>query len=459
MARRAACLLAATVWLTGSGPAHAATVVLVHAPDARWRLAELRVRDELRALGMTVTDTGARGRDDGAMATLLAEHGAAAAVQISRDDERAAVTVWFVEPAATAPRRLEIAIDDGPQPGLVALRAAELVHTGTRGRAEPEPAPAASTSAASLVPLAPSAVPAPADAPRLPPATAATTHKTSPSTHPTTATSTASTTTSTSAAATTHTTSPSATTPAPLSNATHPATATSPSATPATLSNATNPAIATSPSSLTPAPPPLTPLSRPSPALPEFADDLPPLITPAAPVKHHGLLVAANIGGGPGGAGVLTGLELTAWRELGPRLDFAGGLTGVVTPGWRTDLRGSILLGLVGGRAQLGLRWQLSSRTTLRLGLGGGLALGWAVGRATSPYRSASDFQAIGMLSATLTLAVRVGPRLSAHCGAGIDVLLPPLSIRSGGVEAFSLGRPLLRGLLGLAWDWPLARR
>ncbi|MFY0537498.1 hypothetical protein [Nannocystis pusilla] len=146
MARRAACLLAATVWLTGSGPAHAATVVLVHAPDARWRLAELRVRDELRALGMTVTDAGARGRDDGAMATLLAEHAATAAVQISRNDERAAVTLWFAEPAATTPRRLELALDDGPQPGLVALRAAELVHTETRGRAEPTPV--ASTPAA-----------------------------------------------------------------------------------------------------------------------------------------------------------------------------------------------------------------------------------------------------------------------------------------------------------------------
>ncbi|MFZ6182453.1 hypothetical protein [Nannocystis pusilla] len=425
MARRAACLLAATVWLTGSGPAHAATVVLVHAPDARWRLAELRVRDELRALGMTVTDAGARGRDDGAIATLLAEHAAAAAVQLSREDGRAAITLWFVDPVATAPRRLEVAIGDGRQPGLVALRAAELIHTETRGRAEPEPVPAASMPAAPLVPLAPWAAPASADAPRspsVPPSTSIATNTPATSTPPTTAIS---------AAATS----------------------------PASLSSATNPTTATSASNSVPPPPPLTPLPHPSPALREFADDLPPPVTPAAPEKRHGLLVAANVGGGPGGAGVLTGLELTGWRELGPRLDFAGGLTGLVTPGWRTDLRGLILLGLVGARAQLGLRWQPGSRTTLRLGLGGGLALGWALGRAISPYRSASDVQPIGMLSATFTLAVRLGPRLSAHCGAGIDVLLPPLSIRSGGVEAFALGGPLLRGLLGLAWDWPLVRR
>lgn len=448
MARRAACLLAATVWLTGSGPAHAATVVLVHAPDARWRLAELRVRDELRALGMTVTDAGARGRDDGAIATLLAEHAAAAAVQVSRDDERVAVTLWFVDPATTAPRRLEFALDDGPQPGLVGLRAAELIHTETRDRAGSQPAPAASTPAAPLVPLAPWAVAAPADAPRSPTAP--------PATNNTTATPPTSTTAASLANATSQTATTSTTTALPAS-ATSPTATTS--TTPALPPSATPPTAATSAASLAPAPPPLTPLPRPSPALPEFADDLPPPIPPAAPVKHQGLLVAANVGGGPGGAGVLTGLELHGWRELGPRLDLGGGLTGVVTPGWRTDVRGSILLGLVGGRAQLGLRWHLGSRATLRLGLGGGLALGWAVGRATGPYRSASDVQPIGMLSATLTLAVRLGPRLSAHGGAGIDVLLPPLSIRSGGVEVFALGRPLLRGLLGLAWDWPLARR
>ncbi|WP_434421499.1 hypothetical protein [Nannocystis pusilla] len=447
MARRAACLLAATVWLTGSGPARAATVVLVHAPDARWRLAELRVRDELRALGMTVTDADARGRDDGAMATLLAEHAATAAVQISRNDERAAVTLWFVDPAAAAPRRLELAIDDGRQPGLIALRAAEWVHTETRGRAEPEPAPVASTLAAPLVPLASWAVAAPADAaprsPTVPPSTSST------ATHPTTATSTAATSTSLSTA--TH---PAAATSTSLSNATNSTAATSTS-----LSTATAPTLATSASNSIPGPPSLAPLPPPSPALPEFADDLPPPVAPAAPAKHHGLLVAASVGGGPGGAGVLTGLELTGWRELGRSLEFAGDLTGVMTPGWRSDLRGTILLGLVGGRAQLRLRWQPGSRTTLRLGLGGGLALGWAVGRATSPYRSASDFQAIGMLSATLSLAVRLGPRLSAHGGVGLDVLLPPLSVRSGGVEVFAIGRPLLRGLLGLAWDWPLVRR
>ncbi|PCC70707.1 hypothetical protein SAMN02745121_05408 [Nannocystis exedens] len=410
MARRAACLLAATVWLLGGGPASAATVVLVHAPDARWRLAELRVRDELRALGMTVTDAGARGRDDGAMATLLAEHAAAAAVQISRDHERADVTLWLVDPAATAPRRLEFAVDDSRHPGLVALRAAELVHTETRARPELEPVAVTATPAAPLVPLAPWAVAAPA----------------------------------------------SATSPQPSPSASRPA------------SSASLPLDSTStpPTPSAPVPPPgPPPQPRPQtpavPALAEFVDDLPPTspVPPAAPVRHHGLLVAASLGGGPGGAGVLTGLDLAGWRELTPRLEFSGGLTALVTPGWRDDLRGSILLGLVGGRAQLGLRRQLGSRTVLRLGFGGGLALGWAVGRATSPYRSASDVRPIGMLSATLTLAVRLGPRLSAHAGAVLDLLLPPLSIRSGGVEAFRIGVPLLRGVLGLAWDWPLPRR
>ncbi|WAS93686.1 hypothetical protein [Nannocystis punicea] len=404
MARRAACLLAATVWLTGVGPARAATVVLVHAPDARWRLAELRVRDELRSLGMTVTDAGPRGRDDGAMATLIAEQAAVAAVQISRTGERADVTLWFVDADTSAPRRLEFAVEDSLQPGLVALRAAERVRTETRARPAPEPAALASTPpAASLVPLAPASTsPAQSSTPIEPTSTAPTTTTNPP-------------------AASTLVPLPAAPPPAPFSG-----------------------------------PPPPT-----GPSLPEFTDDLPPALpaAPAPPVRRHGLLVAATIGGGPGGAGLLAGLDLAGRRELGRRLEFSGGVTTLVTSGWREDVRGSILLGVVAGRAQLGPRWQLGPRTTLRIGLGGGVGLGWAVGRANSPYRGVSDVQPVGMLSATLALAVRLGPRLSAHGGLAVDVLLPPLSIRSGGVEAFRVGQPLLRGVLGLAWDWPLRPR
>jgi hypothetical protein len=316
MARRAACLLAATVWLTGIGPARAATVVLVHAPDARWRLAELRVRDELRSLGMTVTDAGPRGRDDGAMATLIAEQAAVAAVQISRTGERADVTLWFVDAVTSAPRRLEFAVEDSLQPGLVALRAAEWVRTETRARPAPEPAALDSTPAAALVPLAPAS--------------------TSP-----------------------------AQSPAPIESA----------STPSTPPTTTTP-VSPTPPVASPLIPPPAPFSGPQPpagpSLPEFTDDLPPAppAAPAPPVRRHGLLVAATIGGGPGGAGALAGLDLAGWRELGRRLEFSGGVTTLVTPGWREDVRGSILLGVVAGRAQLGARWQLGSRTTLRFGLG-----------------------------------------------------------------------------------------
>ncbi|MFY0534745.1 hypothetical protein [Nannocystis pusilla] len=85
---------------------------LVHAESLarpRWPLAEMRVRDELRALGMTVTEARTRSTDDGAMAALLAEHAAVAAVQISRTSDRGEVTLWFAEPVS---RRVSLALED-----------------------------------------------------------------------------------------------------------------------------------------------------------------------------------------------------------------------------------------------------------------------------------------------------------------------------------------------------------
>ncbi|MCY1057329.1 hypothetical protein [Nannocystis sp. SCPEA4] len=401
MARPAACLLAALLGLTG-GSARAATVVLVHAESParpRWPLAEQRVRDELRALGMTVAEARTRSTDDGAMATLLAEHAAVAAVQISRTSDRGDVTLWLAEPA---PRRISLALEDGQHASIAALRTAELVHTETREGARPE-----STAEAQ----APGPPPVP-----LPPWTAATATPIPP---PPTA---------------------DPTPPSPPNAPSQPLTAPPAAAIPSLPAKVASP-----------------------PQLSEFVDDLPPatadLGAPApAPLRRHGLLVAANVGGGPGGAGVLPGLELAARRELTRRLEFGGGVFSLVSPTWRTDPRGSILFGLVAARVLLGFRWQLAPRLSLRLALGGGLALGWAVGRADSPYRSATSLSPVGVLSSGITFVVPLGPRISLHAGAAADVLLPSISIRSAGVEAFRLGLPLLRGVLGIAWDWPLRR-
>ncbi|MBZ5707789.1 hypothetical protein [Nannocystis pusilla] len=408
MARPAACLFAALLGLTG-GPARAATVVLVHADSPagpRWPLAEQRVRDELRALGMTVAEARPRSTDDGAMAALLAEHAAVVAVQISRTSDRGDVTLWLAEPA---PRRVSLALADGQHAGIAALRAAELVHTETREGARREPAADAPLPESPLVPL--------------PPWTVATTNSTAAPIPP-----------------------------PPSADATPPASA-SPSP-PLTAP----PAAAIPPLPAPTATPPLAP-QLPS----EFVDDLPPATAdlgapPPAPSRRHGLLVAGNVGGGPGGTGVLPGLELAARRELTRRLEFGGGVFSLVSPTWRSDPRGAIRFGLVAARVQLGFRWQLAPRLSLRLALGGGLALGWAVGRADSPFRSATSISPVGVLSGGVTFVVPLGPRISLHAGAAADILLPSLSVRSAGVEAFRLGLPLLRGVLGIAWDWPLRR-
>ena len=411
MARRAACLLAALLGSTSS-PARAATVVLVQPEGPRWRVAELRVRDELRALGMTVTESRPRRTDDGAMNTLLAEHAAVAAVQISRTSDRADVTLWLADPAAAAPRRVTLAVDDGQHAGIAALRTAELVRTETLP--SPEPAPIADAAReASLVPLPPWNV-APATsaivpAPQSPPAEN-------------------------------------------LGPAPPPTSQPSPSQPPTSQSSP-------SPSPDASAPLPIAPRSTEPRPLSELVDDLPPAVT-AEPTtmtpRHHGILVAATLGGGPGGAGVLPGLELAARRELTRRLEFGGGVFSLVSPTWKSDDRGSILLGLVAARAQLGLRWQFAPRLSLRLALGGGLALVWAVGRADSPYRGATSISPVGILSTALSFVIRLGPRTSLHTGAAVDVVLPPLVIRSAGIEAFQIGQPLVRGILGIAWDWPL---
>ncbi|MCY1013748.1 hypothetical protein OV079_51145 [Nannocystis pusilla] len=115
MARPAACSARRLLGLTG-GPARAAAVVLVHAESLarpRWPLAEMRVRDELRALGMTVAEARTRSTDDGAMAALLAEHAALAAVQTSRTSDRGEVTCAANDVLHGSRRRFQLASPAG----------------------------------------------------------------------------------------------------------------------------------------------------------------------------------------------------------------------------------------------------------------------------------------------------------------------------------------------------------
>lgn len=436
MGRCAAWLLAAVVALT-SAPANATTVILVRVSKARaatrWRAAENHMRDELLALGLQVAEVQPRDAGTDAMRTVLAEHAADAAVQITRSGKRASVTVWLAEPAPRAPRTVAVAVDGGEHPGVAMLRAAELVRAQILGRDaldEPAPIPESETSAAQSEPTpagggsstaaGPAAPVVPvAPAPLVPPTPAAPTPPLVPPT-------------------------PTASTP-PTTPQPREATPPNGEPQPDFVDETVIPVAPDDPESEQPGP-----LQQPPPT----ADQAPPTSAPAT--RRHGFVVAATLGGGSIGA--LTGLELEGWRELSRRLDFGGGVTSLVTPTWRPISHGSVLLGVTSAHLSLALRVPLGARTSLRLAAAGGLAIAWAVGRAEAPYRGVSDARPAGTLSAALALVVRINPRTSLHLGATCDLVLPPMIIRSGGTESARLGVPLVRGVLGVAWDWPLRR-
>lgn len=173
---------------------------------------------------------------------------------------------------------------------------------------------------------------------------------------------------------------------------------------------------------------------------------------------RHALGVHATVGGGPGGLGVLTGLEVAYRRELPRLVGFELDLLGVSTPGWRSQGEGSIVMGLAGARALVVVQPRQQRVVTPRLGLGGGAAVVWAIGRAPEPLRGVRDVAGVAVLSGSVSLAVRVRPRLRLVFGAGLDLLLPPIVVRIAGAETSRVGLPTLRGSLGVEWFWPAGR-
>lgn len=410
MSRSSAWLLAA-VFALPSAPAEASTVVLTRVTDAppktRWRVAEDHLRDELRALGLTVAEARISAAEPAAIAALLAEHAADAAVQVTRAGKRASVLVWLAAADGAEPFAVSVAVDARERPSVAMLRAAELVraeihdHLAAAGDAPPDTA-ASDTTALDAPPLVPPASPAPLVPAAPPPALPA---EPAPS--------------------------PASTLGDPSLDIADDASFSAPSASPAIAAEFDAPG----------APQPLA-----GPDLPE-----------PEPPRRHGLFVAATVSGGSIGA--LTGLELEGRRELTRRLELAGGVGSAVTPGWRADVRGSILVGLAVARLGLASQLALGRRVALRLAGSGGLALAWAAGRAVAPYRGSTDVRPIGHLSFALALVLRLAPRAALHTGVGLDLLLPSLVVRSAGTEFAALGPVLARGFLGLSWDWPLPRR
>ncbi|HEY0136775.1 MAG TPA: hypothetical protein VGB85_21985, partial [Nannocystis sp.] len=159
---------------------------------------------------------------------------------------------------------------------------------------------------------------------------------------------------------------------------------------------------------------------------------------------------------GPGGLGVLPGVALGYRRELPRVVGVQADLITMMTPGWRSQPSGSIVIGLVGARALLVVQARRDRRVVPRIGLGGGGAVVWAIGRAPQPLRGNPDVGVVPLLSASVALAVRVRPRLGVVLGGGLDVLLSPVVVRVAGDERAQLGPAMLHGSLGLEWSWPV---
>lgn len=179
----------------------------------------------------------------------------------------------------------------------------------------------------------------------------------------------------------------------------------------------------------------------------------PPRSVPVVTRRLRSVAVSVAGLGGPGGVGGMAELALAVGLRLTPRLSLAPAVSAAVTPVAMAGPTGSIRVGWIAGQVLLGVApGRLVARVSPQLGLGGGLALAWAQGRASSPLQGGTDITPIGMVSGAAGLAIRVRARLRLVVGAGVSVLLPAVAVRVSGEEVARLGPLVIRGLLGLEW-------
>lgn len=179
----------------------------------------------------------------------------------------------------------------------------------------------------------------------------------------------------------------------------------------------------------------------------------PPRSVPVATRRVRSVAVSVAGLGGPGGVGGLAELALAVGLRLTPRLSLAPAVSAAVTPVAMAGPTGSIRVGWAAGQMLLGYApGRLGARVSPRLGGGGGLAVVWAQGRASSPLQGGTDVTPVGMVSGAAGLAIRVHARLRLVVGAGVSVLLPAVAVRVSGEEVARLGPLVVRGVLGLEW-------
>jgi len=380
-------------------------VLLRTAPTdpGRWRAAEDRTRDELRVMGLGVVEVERR-EDPAALERVLAEHGALVAVHVARAGDRGGAEMWWVDPASGALRsaQLEGLASEGPAAAaLTALRAAELVRAQT-SRA-PGPEDRSWSGAPTPDPRAPAATPRSGPEDR-------------------------------SSAA------PRSSAPAP------------PLAGPADRSprvaRVPDAAGAVAPGEGAPFPI-IDPLDFVVPATPPA-----PLAPDTREPGDRAVGISTGLTGGPGGAGPLVGGGLALRWHLTRALAIQGEAQGAASATWLEGQAQRFRVGLAGARLALVFVARPAATLSWRLGLGGGATLAWARARSADALRSSRDRRVVGVLRANVHAAIRVRPRLRVVVGLDLELLTPPIAVWVQDVEVARLGTPLVRGVLGLEWDW-----
>ncbi|MFZ6181194.1 hypothetical protein [Nannocystis pusilla] len=113
---------------------------------------------------------------------------------------------------------------------------------------------------------------------------------------------------------------------------------------------------------------------------------------------------------------------------------------------------GKVWTGLASAQAMIVLAPLAHGRISPRLGLGGGVVLLWANGRASNPMYSRSAHGWAGIVTAIAGLAVHINEHLRAIIGVEVSVVTRSVKIRTGNDVVVQFGSPIARGVLGFEW-------
>jgi hypothetical protein len=170
---------------------------------------------------------------------------------------------------------------------------------------------------------------------------------------------------------------------------------------------------------------------------------------------RHGLRLDLTAVGSPGEIGALGQLGLAyRYRALGWLSLELTAATSVVRGELSYDGIGSTFdVAVLAG--WLCWEWPALGRLRASFGVGGGVAVPWAVGQPNPRYAAGRDASLSGYVGAALQAAVVLTPRLWLRLGFEAGAALPEIRVQYGGRTVARFGQPLLAGHVGLELRLP----